>query len=502
MAASGIPDLSPRVLICTVDSFIANNILLPHADRAMASPRRPFLVQGHEPFLAGFKIFNGKHNVGINTLRIQVGGSRLEYYSKLGYTPAITLDAAQAVAAIKKLGESGAYTYEIGRYWAIATVARDRRLLSILAKRYPYILVDEAQDIGSMHGALLRLLQEAGSVISLVGDPNQSIYEFADADGSFLRDYEPPAGGLKLPLTQNRRSVPSIVRLSNLIAKSESKPYRSNPDRTHGAFYVVYEEGSHANLMTAFAAILEAGGFQRTEAAVLARSNPLADALRGGTEELGQGAAEHFAKAAVSRDRLGDIGGAFAYALDGLLRVLDAPPSTLRQDVLGGTREGVARELRVLLWRFLRDPETGIPISSLNGKRAWLPRLKKALPVLLDAVEKKCGVKRLSTWTNNVTAAKLSDAPLWQEDLAGDGSVGIRVSTVHQAKGESIAAVMYVMKSKDLKSLVAGPNSEVGRIGYVAMTRAQDLLLLAIPKGSENERKALESFGVKPWGEG
>lgn len=43
-------------------------------------------------------------------------------------------------------------------------------------------------------------------------------------------------------------------------------------------------------------------------------------------------------------------------------------------------------------------------------------------------------------------------------------------------------AVMYVAGKEHVKELIAGPATEVGRIGYVAVTRARNLFLLAIPE--------------------
>lgn len=498
--SGGVTNLSDRVLIATVDSFITNSVLLPHAGRVMGSTRQPFLVQGHEPFLGGFKVFNGAHNVDIKSLRVRFAGNEFLFFDGSGYGALKPIASGDAEFAVKKLAKTGAFTYELARYWSIMTLACQERLVDILARRYPYILVDEAQDVGSMHGAFLEALQQAGSNITLVGDPNQSIFEFADADGSYLRDFVLPTGGLKQPLTQNRRSVEAIVTAADNLAKTASVPFRGAPERVHGAFYIKYDKGKLQDLLTAFSAILKGNGFGTREAVVLCRGNPLVQAMRGGTEEMGQGAAEHFANAAVTRDRRGDIANAFEFALDGVLRILEKPPSTLRRDVLSRTQDAFARKVREWVWKFLRDTENGIPSAKLNCRSTWLPTLKKRIPALLDGLEADCKLTRLATWTKNVTAAKLGVGPLWEEDLIGPSGLDLRICTVHQAKGESIGAVLYVTKTKDLKNLLQGPTNEEGRIGYVAVTRACDLLFVAVPAGIDGATtKDLEAKGFSPW---
>src|SRR5262249_54216840 len=146
-----------------------------------------------------------------------------------------------ALSAINKLGKTGAYTHELGRYWSIQTLADKAHLLKILAHRYPYVVVDEAQDIGSVHGALLSFLRGEGTTVSLVGDSNQAIYEFAHADGSFLREFDPGADGLKQTLSQNRRSIKPIVDVANSICGSSFGSTRQPPTRKHGAFLLTYK---------------------------------------------------------------------------------------------------------------------------------------------------------------------------------------------------------------------------------------------------------------------
>jgi superfamily I DNA/RNA helicase len=135
----------------------------------------------------------------------------------------------------------------------------------------------------------------------------------------------------------------------------------------------------------------------------------------------------------------------------------------------------------------------------LNAKTVWLPQLKKRLPTLLTAIEEECGFIRLDTWNYNVTAAKLGDGPLWNE-LLTENSAGISVRTVHRSKGESIGAVLYITKTADINSLLDGPVNEEGRIGYVAVTRACDLLILAVPSSAPKVAIArLQANGVAIW---
>lgn len=77
----------------------------------------------------------------------------------------------------------------------------------------------------------------------------------------------------------------------------------------------------------------------------------------------------------------------------------------------------------------------------------------------------------------------------------------IRVDTVHQAKGESLDAVLYLATKEHVSALLAGVDSEVGRIGYVAATRARNLLWLGMPANALAElRPALLARGFQEAG--
>jgi superfamily I DNA/RNA helicase len=493
--------LSDRVVISTVDSFITSNILLPHAARTMGCDCQPFLVRGGEPFLNAFKVFNGEHNVGIEHLHVSLDNKGRPVFSESSHNGTRrVVEANEAKKAIHRLGKTGAYTYEVGRYWALLSLILQDRLLQILSCRYPYILVDEAQDVGSMHGALLSALRGAGSIVSLIGDPNQAIFEFADADGRFLRSFGTEQRSLIQPLTENRRSVRDVVQVANQLVGTDSKAIRGAPTRKHGAYFLRYKGREFDPLLSTFSAILAACGYEKSEAAVLCRGSALVERLLGGVDEVGRGATKCFACAAIARDRVGDIASAFEFVVDGVLRILEKPPATLKRDVRVGSAEARPKTFRRLVWQFLKRTDTGLPSTSLDAKTEWIATLKVRLATLLDNLEEKCGLPRLPTWRNIVTAAELGVGPLLRTDLIEDSAAGLNIRTVHKAKGESIGAVLYVAKTTDVNSLLAGPGSEDGRIGYVAITRACDLLLLAVPStASKAIFSALESKGFKSW---
>jgi superfamily I DNA/RNA helicase len=133
-------------------------------------------------------------------------------------------------------------------------------------------VVDEAQDIGSMQVALLELLASAGSEITLIGDPNQAIFEFCGADGSYLRAYPARTGVVPKDLTINYRSVPRIVNAANSIAHRSDTAHRPEPAIDNGAFFLPFGNSEEGKLIAAFEAAIRAAGLSLSQSAVVCRA--------------------------------------------------------------------------------------------------------------------------------------------------------------------------------------------------------------------------------------
>lgn len=176
-----------RIEIDTVDGFITSNILKPHAYRTMGADRTAFLVTGDEPFLQGFLLKGERGEPPTFAAKLKAGWRQGGFYFYTDFHGHPTEpEPGQVSSLVKRLGRTGAYTHELGRYWCYRALTAEPALLAAFVRRFPQILIDEAQDIGTAQRAILDLLSGAGSQISLIGDPHQGIYEYTGADGSYL----------------------------------------------------------------------------------------------------------------------------------------------------------------------------------------------------------------------------------------------------------------------------------------------------------------------------
>lgn len=469
-----------RVCIETADSFITGSILRPHAYRTMGSTRTPYLVNGNEPFLEQYRFRPDKFPLPISKMKIGVRHKKPYFYCEY-YENVRELEYGYAKSFVDRLGKLGAYTHDLGRYWALETLIQQPEVLKTLAWRHPHILVDEAQDIGTVHQAILELLIEAGAQVSLIGDPNQAIYKFAGADGSFLAEYPLREGVGSHSLSTNYRSAPVILAVANAISKRKDIPIRSAPETKHGAYFIAYSQAERRALVDTFHVAVEAAGLDHNRSAIICRAKDIANQLRGTDAAHGEGLVKDFVIAALWRDARANFYEAFKAAARGVVPLLvNAPDQTLSLLERPASHPEV-KHLRRLIWSFVRNPATGLPPASLNGDSQWHPALVKSIKGLLADIYATCGYEVSLSPAMKLRNRKLPEGPFMEANLVAHGSRVIRIETVHQVKGESLDAVLYIANKANVQALIDGVGTEDGRIGYVAVTRARDLFWLAVP---------------------
>lgn len=489
--AEAVP-IGGGVEIDTIDGFITSNILRPHAYRVMQAPRTAFLVSGSEPFLKGFTLPpspGGGPPVTVDQVHTKVVGARFEFFVDV-FGNQRTLDKQKTVSLVARLGKVGAYTHELGRYWCCRALAAERELLRAFSHRYPEILVDEAQDIGSSQQAILTLLAKAGSSVTLIGDPHQGIYEYAGADGAYLRGHTTSP----FVLTKNYRSIPSIASIAQSLSGMTGKTHREDPGPPAGAYAVPYAEDGHETLMTDFRRAVADCDLDFARSAVLCRASALVDTISGGGKAVGAGAVRTLAKAATLRDVKGDFHRAFRLVAEALEQtLLDKPPDGLANHLCAPYRHPELRPLRRLLWNFVRSSE-GLPGAHLQADTEWLTALRQTMQTLLDKIAAEYGLQPAANLGRRLSAKSLPSAPV--STVKAETSKPLRVDTVHGAKGETLDAVLYIVTKPHLEGMLAGTSTEIGRIGYVAVTRPRDLLWLGVPAAEfEAARPRLEAIG-------
>ena len=156
---------------------------------------------------------------------------------------------------------------------------KNKSILEKYQERFKYILVDEYQDTNGIQYELCKLLAGKYKNIFVVGDANQSIYSFRNADYrnilNFERDYK---NAKVILLEENYRSTNNILKAANSVIKNNSEGKKLNlwSSKSDGELitYVRCEdEIKEANYVTTKIKELVQQGYKYSDMAVLYRTN-------------------------------------------------------------------------------------------------------------------------------------------------------------------------------------------------------------------------------------
>lgn len=128
------------------------------------------------------------------------------------------------------------------------TIRLFRENPAVLAKyqeRFKYIMIDEYQDTNHAQYTLVHLLAQKYRNLCVVGDDDQSIYGFRNADIRNILDFERDYPEVKVvKLEQNYRSTQSILKVANEVIKN-------NQARKRKTLWTENEEGEPVTILKA-----------------------------------------------------------------------------------------------------------------------------------------------------------------------------------------------------------------------------------------------------------
>ena len=424
----------------------------------------------------------------------QTGAVVLEKAKRAGFDPNDNPGRARAYAtaaatARDRFLRRGEVDFADARMIAIERL-KDRdlsaRLSRALAGRFCEVIVDEAQDCNPGDLDIIRWLRNAGIATKVICDPNQSIYEFRGGVTEELMAFSQTFDETdRLSMSGNFRSSDPICRA---VVALRPKRLGNQPDRALGEnadvttpVHVLAYPGSGvpAAVGERYRDLVEAQGLD------VARCPVLAATRHSGASAVGQPTAR------ITKDltlRLANAVTHFYFGfgnrsvhLEEIHRVVleiegRAPLETYHQYLAAqGIEPNDWRPMALTLVRELRYGTELCPDAD-----AWLARAR----VLLERHLPTGQSISMRLRRNQDLSAALATPP--------EGAPSAR--TIHAVKGMEFPAVCVVMTTKKTSSILdclesgssSGSEEEARRL-YVAASRAERLLVIAIPK-SQAER--------------
>ncbi len=113
-------------------------------------------------------------------------------------------------------------------------LVRHPDLLNLLQRRYRCVLVDEFQDVNLAQAEMLDLLAAPHRNYMVIGDDDQTIYEWRGASPRFILGFEQRYGAQPYFLTDNFRSQAAHVALANLVIRHNRQRRRKSLHLTRG----------------------------------------------------------------------------------------------------------------------------------------------------------------------------------------------------------------------------------------------------------------------------
>lgn len=132
-------------------------------------------------------------------------------------------------AYVNEMNKLGKMDFDDQLIYALNILCTCQDITKMYQLRYPYLLVDEAQDTSKIQHEVIAVLASRSQNIFMVGDEDQSIYGFRAAYPKALLDFENKYDAANiLFLEQNYRSTPQIVKAADSFIKQNVNRKQKN----------------------------------------------------------------------------------------------------------------------------------------------------------------------------------------------------------------------------------------------------------------------------------
>jgi hypothetical protein len=503
--------------IGTLDGFVRQFVVLPGCP--ITNAVRPLVVDswdrlGVEIRLTGRNAFQGS-GVSLDLFDPETNVVDPERIGHAGLQRHVQDHQEQyeqaAASRRRRLLSAGYLSAADARVEALSLVRDQRRGAALgiaLAARFLEVMVDEGQDCNPLDLEILTWLRHHGVRVTIVCDPDQAIYGFRHGNPADLRAFrESYPADSRLSFSGNFRSSPAICRLAATLRNDgrEDQAVGDCAAVTHPVVLLAYSGKPNASIGRAFVCQIEALNLGRARSIVLAHAGKVA-----------QRAASDLASSDSSG---GSRVEAVARAVSEFWSAAASPRS----------REHTVQTIETLLLDLmgLRDKDEHLARALKRGCLDVREHRRRALNVLAD-LPRVCaeGDAAQDDWVAclqaKVDALRLQLPPgqtargflrkprtgKWSSHLRAPVELGLRSSTIHEAKGHQYDAVCCVIPpnrapKNHTDSLCTSweqrTDAEAKRVLYVGVTRSRQLTVLAVPSALADRIETLLSAGGVPY---
>ena len=388
-------------------------------------------------------------------------------------------------------------------------------------KKYPYVMVDEAQDTSWLQHEILKLLVGDTGNLFMVGDEDQSIYGFRAAYPEALLEFgKNYPGGRIFRLETNYRSGRDIVALADRFIRRNTKRYDKTMRPALAASGRVRVEPVPRRANQYSKVIQWISQEPEKETAILYRNNDSAIPLMYHLQKVGisfrsRGLDTLFFGSHVLRDAKDILGFALHPADSELFwRIYYKLNYRIPKNAVADAVQRMdMRDPDPILSILVRSPLMGRQkkedlemlrdnlreIRQRDDAKQAIRMIRRGLRYRNESSEKLFVMEALAEPGESISEylQKLRDLE-YQIEQGGESTDGnVILSTVHGSKGLEYDRVILLDGVRNVLPSADGDYGEERRIYYVAMTRAKEELIL--PDYGDYESPFLrECFGRLP----
>lgn len=462
----------------TIDSFINKYIFLPYGHLILKCKNRPILVGEPHGIWTG-KYFNDSF---FDNLSYNIDGSI--YALVKDKMPKNWEQNKYIIPSKKKWNMAGYATQSDANYFAMKILETYPSIAKAVALRFPYLIVDEAQDTSAIQMRIIDMLIENGmNEVMLVGDPDQAIFEWNDARPDLLNEkYNSWINSVVL--NESRRSSQHICNYTyNISSLAEISTAVSDvKDFAHQPRVILYDNNLQ-QIVTDFVSECEQNGIIPTEEsiAVIYRSKNLVNDITGIPEIPFNGSpwvtqdnyTKDFAKGKFLYDN-GDFKSGFKAIEKAILKQVNNLSFCSMENIDSMIDKLGFVKFKSLVYQFINLlPKTDIALGQ------WIIAANEALT--------KNNQNFQLSIKNGGKDYSFKQVFLYEKEKIVDRNY--RLGTVHSVKGETFDATLLILKTRGvgkayktiLRDNISIADSEELRIAYVGMTRPRKILVIAVP---------------------
>ena len=504
--------------VLTIDSFIMQYVVLPFWYLCDACKKKPIVV--NEEDILDHIYYN---NVQIAGKWQRYPVMELRQYSKIMYSKKPSLVSIDKAAfkwnhkvvtdANEKSYCRAAILYRLSKgyvtssdaLWMACYILKHHQEVSrALISRFPYIIVDEAQDNSELHFEFFNLLKSAGlQNLEYVGDVCQSIYGFNNARPELLQAMMAEQGWNVLPMSECRRSNQRIIDLYSKLKSSDVPTITSHGVIDKGIPIVVYkyDEGNVRDIIRDFYQVCDDN--ELSKRIILARGVNKCKTLAGVKDvdfKYWKSDLPYLLIDAVFALEASDMDYSFRKIRLVLSRLIAKDSPDAKRQFIHEIEHN--KDWNAKIFRFLKQ----IPSFSLSFKE-WSEQTCVLLHDFWELDEQPMFVPYQRQVGYKMKEMENVPVERFHQSRDEGSDYHKSIDTIHAVKGATLDAVLLFLSANskgqgislnDFPRRSVRYMTESQRMIYVACSRAVNFLALAVPKSiaDENIKRTLAGVDI------